>query len=221
MERVGLDDLMSLCTPARCGCSITSDTLSVVNYGDVINLELAAAANSYPTYNFLDAAERDSELISPVEGVEAWLRSTNHKTRWNGSAWRIIAQPRTAFPITPAMLATSGFTIGSGTLTAFYSRAEDEVFYNGRFVYGASSTLSSMIMIPLPVPCANNNRNVGEAAFYDAATNIVHPASFDVFAAWGSPYSLSSSSTFVITNTQPITWNAGDEFWWNATYPAA
>jgi hypothetical protein len=210
---------VSLCTPTRCGCSITSDTLSVVNYGDVINLEVAAAANSYPTFNFLDAAERDSELASPLKGWEAWLRSTNQKTRYNGTQWRIIAQPRTAF-VPSALTLPPGFVVAGGSLSLFYSRANDDVFYNGRFVFGAGSAFNGGYF-PIPVPPANSNRNVGEAGIYDASTNIIHPVQTEVHPLGQVFYVDSGSAVFTVNSTAPITWSNIDELWWNVRYPAA
>lgn len=210
---------MSICGGPRCACTIRSNTLSVVDNGRIIQLELAAAANSFPTYNFLDAAERDSQIITPVEGMEAYLRTPNEKSRYNGTAWRTIFKARTSF--TPNM-STTGITVGLGTLTCWYSRDGDEVHYNGRFIFGAGSGVIGMVTIPLPVNCANSNRNVGAAAIYDAATNIIYDVQVDVFTTFMNVYFRSEGTAYHISSSSPNpAWAAPDEFWWNVSYPAA
>jgi hypothetical protein len=87
-------------------------------------------------------------------------------------------------------------------------------------VFGGGSAFTGFVM-PLPVPCANTNRNVGEAGIYDASTNIIHPVQLDVWTDVAYGLLSNGTSVFPLTSLSPITWAASDEIWWNVRYPAA
>jgi hypothetical protein len=217
---------MALCGSTSCGCAITSNSLTITGNGTAGNpydIELASVANIVSDYSFLDAAERNAYLSSPTEGTTATLRSLNQVTRWNGSAWRVVFQERTAY--TP----TVNFGIGNATLDFYYSRSGEIVFLKGRCTIGNSSTFPAGLFTPsftLPVAAYSGSwgsRDGAPIVLYDVATTRLFPGFAEVNGSTLQVYNMGSGSGNYQINGAgaPFSWGVGDEFWINIWYHAA
>ncbi|MCD6056576.1 MAG: hypothetical protein K0R44_48 [Thermomicrobiales bacterium] len=216
---------MSLCPSSRCGCSFDSDTLEISRAASgLVTIEMPDAyADAYPVFVFLNEAERDAELPSPEEGMEARMRATDVKYRYTGSAWRIIYQPITAYTPTFSGVVSA---LGAVTVAARYWREGDTVHYTGRFALGAGTTFTAglnLFRLTLPVMQEGGNTYpvCGSGRMYDASTNTNASASCSLFVAGEAVIFRDGDFQFGdISATSPWTWGTGDELQWTLSYPA-
>lgn len=131
---------MSLCRPARCGCSFDSDTLDISNpSAGIVQIEMPASlAGANPIRVFLDATERDAEIPAPTEGVYCHLRSTDDLMRHNGTSWEYaISGMKTWTPIWNAAVSTP--SIAGGSLVGRYQVVGKKMHFHIILNFGSTT----------------------------------------------------------------------------------
>lgn len=213
---------MSLCPPARCGCAFDSVTLDInVAASGLVQIEMPDAfVGAYPIFTFADAAERDAEITSPQEGMEATLRTPNEKWRHDGSTWRCVHRPLTAYTPTIA----SGFTLGSGTNVGWNVRHGDMVTAGGKLSFGAGSAVIDFVTVSLPFAAhATPPNTAGDAWATDASAFAVYPLVAEVISS--DPGNLriynAGAGGVGLNSTTPFAWANTDSVVWQITYPVA
>lgn len=141
---------------------------------------------------------------------------------YDGSAWRYEYKPETAYTPTGVLL-----TVGGGTFSASYTIIGNQVRYTGRFVVAAGTSLASGVSITLPVSTTSAIvRRPGDAWLYDQSVTSEYSGGAQIVTATSTAnleiHNVGGATGGIaISNTVPITWAIGDEFWWDITYPAA
>lgn len=212
---------MSLCPPARCGCSFQSDTLEIERAASgLVTIEMPDAyANAYPVFTFLDASERDASIPAPVEGMECWLRTPNEKYRYNGSTWRLIFASN-GFATT---LNGIGWTLGNGTTFGWYVLREEVVTFACGVVFGTTSTYgagSPNLALP-PFPASTeysmgvSSRWMLESVFVDATGGQYSGKGVIQTSTVVIPIVANTAATYLVDNTIssaiPFTWAVSDQ----------
>lgn len=84
---------MPLCGSQNCGCAVTSSVLSITGSGtgaDPWDFGFATLAEFDWPYRFASAAARDAAIVSPTEGMTAYLTNTNTKWIYHDGAWDLM-----------------------------------------------------------------------------------------------------------------------------------
>lgn len=208
---------MSLCRPARCGCAFASSTLDITQTASgVVTIESPdAAASAWPIRTFLNVAELVATITSPQEGMEAWLRSTNQKVRYNGTGWLLVGHPRTNY--TPTLL---DITLGSGGLNlGSYWVSEDtchvrthlKLGSGGAFVVSGQARLG---IPPIEPARPASMRLIGNSHYYDQSAARIYAASNEIdFQDNIVLYSPGDLAQFGVHASSPFTWATQDEVW--------
>lgn len=217
---------MSLCRPSRCGCSFASDTLDITNpAAGIVQIELSDAyADAWPIFTFLNTTERDAELPVGVrqEGMEAFTRTDRTKYRFSGGAWRMTSRPLQAYSPT-----FTNLTLGTGASSSFqYLVADGLARVNGKIGFGVGFAISSNWSVTLPLPVlevsAAFTRLCVQGVIFDSNTASMWNVTGEIFSGqYMNLYSTDSGDgkAYPVTASSPATIDAGDEFWFDVTYP--
>lgn len=182
---------------------------------------LAADVNGYlqdqVVMVFADASTRDS-VVTPSEGMVAYLKDTNAITSYDGSNWVTIALNGAWTAYTPTL---SNLTLGNGTLSFAYQQSGKTINVRGRFTLGSTSAVSGSAQFSLPV--TPTSYGFGAAQVVAAGANYPGLAFISgsnvvvsVFNAAGTYATRQSTS-----GTIPGTFTTGDSIAFSFTYEAA
>jgi hypothetical protein len=97
---------------------------------------------------FADSAARGSAIGTATEGMVTYLEDTDGLELWNGTAWVQVITPGAWVAYTPSF---SNFTLGNGTLSAFFTRIGRTVIARVRIVLGSTSSMGNFPNLTLPV----------------------------------------------------------------------
>jgi hypothetical protein len=140
----------------------------------------------------------------------AWGNSVANAINAHEDAW-------TSHTITP-----TGFTIGSGTMTARYNVIGKTVFYRGEIVFAGDSTLPGNLTVDLPVNATTTAPASGTVSALDTGTSyyigVCLITGSDAMELHGG-FSPTAAGRF--TNTTPFTFANTDTIRFNITYEAA
>jgi hypothetical protein len=170
------------------------------------------------------AATRPS---SPNEGMVIYETDTDLFQFWNGSAFKpMVTNVRTAY--TPTVGGT-GWALGNGTSTGFFSQYGNLVFFTATVVFGSTSTFGGGpggLEVGLPIARASGN--------IEFAGRFVDTSIAGQFFGQGIAATSTSvcemnaiNSTFAngriesVINTKPFTWANGDSAFVAGSYVVA
>jgi hypothetical protein len=116
---------------------------SVLN-GSEINDNLMNQA----VITFTNSTARASAITSPLEGQITYLEDVDRYESYSGTAWVQVITPGAWVAYTPSF---SNFTLGNGTVSAFFTRIGRTVIARVRIVLGSTSSMGSFPNLSLPV----------------------------------------------------------------------
>jgi hypothetical protein len=106
-------------------------------------------------------------------------------------------------------------TVGSGTVTARYSKVGKRAKGELLFILGAGSAISGDIIFTLPVTA--KTQVVIEGLFYDSSASARYPAMGRISGANADLKALNAAGTYLAavsaSATIPFTWASGDSIW--------
>jgi hypothetical protein len=150
-------------------------------------------------------------VSAATEVDPAWGNSVATAINAHEDAW-------TSHTITP-----SGFTIGSGTMTARYNVIGKTVFYRGEIVFAGDSTLPGNLGVDLPVNATTTAPAIGSIDMLDSGVGyaagtcrITGSDSLEFHHAEGE-----GTASGRLTNTTPFTWAVNDIIGFSIVYEAA
>jgi len=175
---------------------------------------------------FSNAAARTAAITSPVEGQITWLEDVDRYESYSGSAWVQLITPGAWIAYTPSF---GNFTLGNGTVSAFFTQIGKTVHVKVRVVLGSTSSMSSFPSLSLPVVASGTPvypiLGSGILVIEDSGTRdwggkmrITSTTSADF------TYDLVSGSgttTAFLTASAPMTWAVNDTLNFQITYEAA
>ena len=164
----------------------------------------------FATTTTRDAAFGGTGEKTLAEGQLCYLESTKATQYYNGTAWKNIYVPKTAF--TPTW---TNLTIGNGTNSWNYWIINDIVYIEGKTTLGSTSSITGVPTMTLPVNRATSQvAETGWGILGDAGT-----ASFKAYVISTSStnalfFSLLTSGTYAseanTSATVPFTWTTND-----------
>lgn len=149
----------------------------------------------------------------PWVGQTIYETDTSRVLFWDGTGWIILYEPPQAW--TPTF---TGLTLGSGTTSATYQRANGKVILQGTFTYGAGSAIGSNASINnLPKAMLTVDRFTGTLWVLDAnvgyLAGFLYPGANTSSVYIGSMNASTSTVTFQSwSSTIPMTWVSTDGF---------
>lgn len=159
----------------------------------------------------------DADEIGLIDSAASWVLK---KLTWANLKATLKAYFDTLYsPITGAWTtytpATSGLTLGNGTIVARYMQIGKTVHVQARFILGSTSVIGGDPMIGLPITEKGTIESLGIARFQDASSYIQ-------YGGWWRTGFIGYNTTYGdITATVPFTWAVGDIIWLSCTYEAA
>ena len=180
--------------------------------GDVLT---AAQVNTYlmeqSTMVFATAAARTAGLATPTEGMVTTLSDTNRIEIYDGSAWKIVYQPPTAY--TPTL---TNAVRNTGQL--YYSIAGNTMFIQGVITV---TSVSGVIRVDFPTGFTYNSsswlsRSIAGMCYYTVGVNNFYGTADYSSATQARMVVQVASGTYTSTAetsaTVPATWTSGDKF---------
>jgi hypothetical protein len=118
----------------------------------------------------------------------------------------------------------NNFTLGNGSVSAYYTRVNDLVHFVGGVTLGSTSSVTGNWSVNLPVNSAFGMTGHGFVHFNDSGTDVYlgtlstgpTNAAFKWFGVTGSKISDNG-----VNATLPFTWTTGDFLRWDFLYRAA
>lgn len=179
-------------------------------------------ADGQRTFVFTDTADRAAETAMET-GDTGYQVDTQVIWRYNGTAWRVWEQGKTAY--TPTFVNT---TLGNGTRSGWYSVSAGRVSVSASFTLGSTSAVTGDISVTVPYVRdttihPNGDAIPGNLHFVDSspATRLV--GTF-VAITNNTACRIVSGTTLVtssVTATTPFTWATGDQVIANFEYFAS
>jgi hypothetical protein len=223
--------VMTFAGTAARGSAITTPVEGMVTYlNDIDALSVyngTQFVTNRPIMTFGGTAARGSAISSPVEGMTTYLEDLDRYESYSGSAWEQVVTPGAWVAYTPA---TTGLTLGNGTISAFYSRIGRTVIARIRFTLGSTSAMGSFPNFSLPFTAnsfySTQTPITGLSFFYDNSAD----AQFFGRARFPSNVTIDPiidtvSGTRItinfVTATAPMTWAVSDRMELQFIYEAA
>lgn len=211
---------MGLCKPARCGCTITSGSISV-------QAKAGGAGYNLETYEGVATEVPDTRpaLADRFDGMRVWTTDTRRMFVWVAGLgkWVILSEPWQVYA--PSL---GDVVLGTGAAavnTARYRRAYSTCSMRGKLQLGVGGSFPGYAQVSVPVQAADVGAMVyqlGVAQLYDASSFIVHLADVALVSLgtsilfnpqWQGP----GYDNTVRVNT-PWTWGAGDNIYYAIDY---
>jgi hypothetical protein len=176
-------------------------------------------------------ATQHSDLNDAVEALQAKVGAdssavtTSHDYKIADHASRLTTLEALGEYIDySASVTFNNFTLGNGTVSAFYTRVNDLVHFVGTVTLGSTSSVTGSWQVNLPVNNAFAMVGHGSVHFNDSGTDIylgtfttgVTNAAFKSFGVTGGQISENG-----VNATLPFTWTTGDFLRWDLLYRAA
>lgn len=123
----------------------------------------------------------------------------------------------------------ANLTVGSGSVSARYTKVGKTVTFELMFTYGSGSSVGSAPSFTLPVTAASyydSNTVVGVGALRDSSpstlvTAVVRIDSTTVASVFANNASSTYGTVSVLSSTVPFTWATGDVYYASGRYEAA
>jgi len=176
--------------------------------------------------SFSSASSRNATLVSPVEGMMAWLQDTNTMTQYDGSTWRTVLNGGTWTSYTPSWTATTtNPVLGNGSLAGRYSRVGAMVEFAIKVTAGSTTTFGSgPWSFSLPFAAASVIDMIGNVMVGDSSAGTSGYSSGAAYIADGgntvSPYAGGKADMAIVSSLHPQTWGNGDRLWITGRYEA-
>lgn len=123
----------------------------------------------------------------------------------------------------------TGWTLGNGTVTARYWKANKTVLFEGKITWGSTTSASGLLTVSLPLtasssgyPCGVGKATDASVRFYQVFTAVYTTTSL-YFNVGGTNNGISGAlyDAGGVTNTSPFTWVNTDSLTFQGMYEAA
>lgn len=181
--------------------------------------------------SFINAADRDTKVTTPEDGMVAFLRDVDALTVYAGGAWIVAMYVNGAQAYTPVWTAaTTAPSLNNGSVVGLYQQFGKSVQVYARLTIGSSTTFGSgQYRLSLPsvpgTPSTTTNHIIG-GQYLDSSAGVYYPGQCQV-AAGGfvnmQMFSVTGTDirTINIAPTVPVAWGAGDIFYIFGMYEVA
>lgn len=173
---------------------------------------------------FSSTANRDANIVTPVEGMFCYTSDTDNYWYYNGSSWVIVLHAGAWTSYTPSL---TNVTIGNGTVYGAYARSGKTIHFQASVTFGTTTSVSGVPTLSLPVTASGSNlTNVGfVGAFGDSSAAAIYQTQPVASTTTVALYAINTSGTYSLyvasSSTVPFTWATSDYIQVSGTYMAA
>lgn len=205
---------MSLCPPARCGCTITSSSLSVQALAGGVGFNVEA-------YEGVATQAPDTRpgVGARFEGMRVWTSDTKRLWVWDSTVgyWRLLSEPRQSW--VPVL--TQGGAVTTSTTVAWFQRSMGIWEGMTRLEISSAGSPGQFLAITYPQTLVNLYDSHGGFWYFDAGTTVYTGEIIESTTAVGQFQVTSNASRF--GSLPAVTTAANDvvKVWMTGTYNEA
>lgn len=185
--------------------------------GDTITevwVDAVTAATTIAPLRVADTAHLPTSTLEGREpGVYVYIEDVKRVVFWDGVGWMIVTEPLQTYAA-----ATTGLTVGAGTMVGEYQRSMGWCDWSFRFTLGAGSAVGSAPTIGMPVAAASTAEQLATTVLVEDLSLdrrfpcCVKPTTSTILRPMGltAPSSWLQDASGSFSASAPIPWATGD-----------